>query len=146
VVAVPTYEHLIGHRFPSGEFDVAAHRAWLWSHCIEAEPSFDHPHPSLGWYAAMRGCGVSIVEMLALFEPSPEADVVLGECALEMVEPLRVGTAYRVEAMVEKVVRKQGGSGVFDVIGVRIEVLDPAGALAFSMLNSMVVPRPEGQA
>ncbi len=140
---MPTYEHLIGHRFPSGEFDVAAHRAWLWSHCIEAEPSFAHSHPSLGWYAAMRGCGASITEMLALFEPSPAADVVLGECDLELVEPLRVGTVYRVEATVEKVARKRGGSGVFDLIGVRIEVLDPAGTLAFSMLNSMVVPRPE---
>ncbi|HVV90950.1 MAG TPA: hypothetical protein VHB53_10690 [Solirubrobacterales bacterium] len=140
---MPTFDHLVGHRFPSGTFEVSPHRAWLWSHCVEAEPSFEHSHPSLAWFAAMRGCGVSIAEMLALFEPSPGADVVLGECDLELTEPLRVGTTYRIEAAVEKVVRKSGGSGVFDVIGVRIEVRDPTGALPFSMLNSMIVPRPE---
>lgn len=140
---MPTFDHLVGHRFPSGTFEVAPHRAWLWSHCVEAEPSFEHPHPSLAWFAAMRGCGASITEMLALFEPSPGADVVLGECDLELAGPLRVGTTYRIEAAVEKVVRKRGGSGVFDVIGVRIEVRDPAGAVPFSMLNSMIVPRPE---
>jgi hypothetical protein len=145
VVSVAGYEHLVGHRFPSGEFEVAPHRAWLWSRCVEAEPSFGRPHPSLGWYAAMRGCGVSITEMLALFEPSPGADVVLGECDLELIEPLRVGTLYRVEAEVEKVVRKSGGSGVFDLVAVRLQVLDPAGEVAFSMLNSMIVPRPQAR-
>jgi acyl dehydratase len=101
------------------------------------------PHPSIGWFLAMRGGGVTIDELLGLFDVEPGTSTVLGEAELEFHAPLRVGSDYRTESTIAEVERKVGRSGPFDRIVLRVDVLDQGHAQrACTLWNTMIVPRP----
>jgi hypothetical protein len=117
------YSHLVGHRFPGGTCELPPYVNWLWEDAILSEHDGDVAHPSLGYYIAMAGLGVSIGDVMALLDGSPDSGVMFGESELEFHGTLSAGTSYDCEAEITAVERKQGKrAGVFDKLTFRITV------------------------
>ena len=139
------YSHLVGHRFPGGTYAIAEYVNWLWEDCILAEHDNALAHPSLGYFVAMAGLGVSIGEVMALLDGSPDSGVMFGENELEFHGSLRAGATYECEGEITGVERKTGKrAGVFDKLTFRIQVRE-RGASVPSVVctNTWIFPRRE---
>ena len=137
------FSHLVGHRFPGGTCELPEYVNWLWEDAILAEHDPRLAHPSLGYYIAMAGLGVSIGDVMALLEGSPDSGVMFGECELEFHGTLHAGVAYDCEAEITAIERKQGKrAGVFDKLTFRITVAE-RGESAPSVVctNTWIFPR-----
>lgn len=109
------YGHLEGHRFPGSTYTLPAYLAWLWSDAAEIQPDATAAHPSLAYFVAMQGLGVTIQEIFDLMEATADSGVVFGETELELLRPVRPGGTYAVEGEIASVQRKSGRrAGVFD--------------------------------
>lgn len=65
----------------------------------------------------------------------------LGSTKLTYGEPLQVGVEYAVQGEVVDIVRKEGRSGIFDILTFRERLLDPEGEEAASATNTFILPR-----
>lgn len=139
------YSHLVGHRFPGGRFTLSPHLAWLWADCAMAEPDSEVAHPTLSYFSALQGCGVSIQEIFDLMGADADSGAMFGECVLEYAGPLAPGDTYEVEGGIISVERKQGRrAGVFDSMTFQISGRrehDPEPL--FTVTNSFIFPRRE---
>ena len=116
------YGHLVGHRFPGSSYTLPEHVRWLWADAIGADPGETVAHPSLAYFVAMQGLGVTILEVFEMLDANPDSGVVMGEVELEFNGALTAGTTYECEAQVAGVDRKRGARvGVFD----RLRSLSP---------------------
>jgi hypothetical protein len=139
------YSHLVGHRFPGGRFTLSPHLAWLWADCAMVEPDAEVAHPTLSYYSAMQGCGVTIQEIFDLMGADANSGAMFGECVLEYHGALTPGETYEVEGGIVAVERKQGRrAGAFDSMTFQISGRreDEAEAL-FTVTNSFIFPRRE---
>ena len=117
------YSHLAGHRFPGGTYTLDGYVSWLWEDCILADHDAQVAHPSLGYFIAMGGIGVSIGEIMALLDGSPDSGVMFGENELDLRGALRPGSTYECAGEIVSVERKSGRrAGTFDKLLFRIEV------------------------
>lgn len=139
------YPHLAGRRFPPGEITLGPHVAWLWADCVTATPDRASAEPSTAWMLAMRGHGVELPDLFALVDATADDGVVLGEVELELHRPLEVGARYAASAEIVDVVRKRRrGSGVLDVLRLRIDLREVGADVPTStVVNSIVFPREE---
>ena len=65
-----------------------------------------------------------------------------GEAEIEQRIPLRIGESYEVRGGITGVVRKEGRrAGVFDIVTLRLELVDAEGEVAGVSTNSFVFPR-----
>jgi hypothetical protein len=139
------YSHLVGHRFPGGSYTLAEHVNWLWEDAILAEHAGAPADPSIGYYLAMAGLGVSIGQVMALLDGSPDSGVMFGENELEFHTSLRAGATYDCEGEITGVERKEGKrAGVFDKLTFRVRVSEQ-GASTPSVVctNTWIFPRRE---
>ena len=138
------YSHLNGHRFPGGATTLGKHVAWLWADAAMTAPDPDVAHPSLGYVLAVRG-GVSIEQLFALLDTSPEAGVVFGECTLDFERSLTPGRDYSLEGEIVSVERKSGRrSGPFDRLTFQVRIIDADdGGTVCTNTNTWIIPRPE---
>jgi hypothetical protein len=131
-----------GQHLPSGRIRLKRHCAWLWDYCVGGKPDAAAPNPSVGWFLAVRGCGIPLDELLGLFEIETGTSPVLGEAELEFHSPIRIEADYRTESTIAEVDRKVGGSGPFDRIVLRVDVIDAENDRRVCTLrNTMIVPR-----
>lgn len=139
------YSHLVGHRFPGGRFTLSPHLAWLWADCALAEPDPDTAHPTLSYYAAMQGCGISIQEMFDLLDADADSGVMFGETVLEYHGTLVPGDTYEIEGAIVAVERKHGRrAGTFDKMSFQISGRREGEAEPlFQVTNTFVFPRRE---
>lgn len=140
---------LIGHEFPGGEFSVEEHERWL-SHEAMKSPPIKPPllHPVWVLLGSLRGMGMTIEELVALADVSPDG-VLFGETELEQLEPLRTGVRYAVSGRIVSLERRQGKrAGTFDVLAFRMEISgtgDDEGRLAASSTQSFLIMRQKRQ-
>ncbi|WP_420748989.1 hypothetical protein [Rhodococcus sp. O3] len=133
---------LIGTSFPGGE---ATLEPW-WVHLVLdsmlADPADGGAHPVLVFLVATGSMGWSWDELFALFGASDADGPMAGETDTVVYSPLRVGGTYRVSGQIVSAVRKVGRrTGVFDIVGYRLDLHDSDGAHCASTTNSIVFPR-----
>ncbi len=139
------YSHLEGHRFPGGTYTLPPYVSWLWADAALAEPDPDTAHPSLGYFVALQGMGVSIQEIFDLLGASADSGVMFGENELEFAQPVRPGATYRVEAEIAAVERKAGKrAGSFDKLTFVARVSEQgSGDPVVTSTNTWIIPRKE---
>jgi acyl dehydratase len=139
------YGHLIGHRFPGGTFTLPEYLSWLWADAALAQPDPETAHPSLGYFVAMQGMGVTIQEIFDLLDTSGDAGVMFGETQLEFARTLTPGTTYAVDAEITGVERKSGRrAGAFDKLTFVSRVRDrDSGEPVVTNTNTWIIPRRE---
>lgn len=139
------YQHLIGHRFPGGTYTLPKYLAWLWADAALAEPDAETAHPSLGYFVAMQGLGVSIQDIFDLMDADADSGVMFGETELEFERVLTPGATYAVEGEITGVERKSGRrAGTFDKLTFvgRVREQD-SGELVVTNTNTWIFPRKE---
>jgi hypothetical protein len=108
-------------------------------------PSLDPPllHPVWAMLGALRGMGTDLAEVFALVDATEEGTL-FGEAALEQLRPLSADVEYEVRGEVADVVRRQGRrAGPFDVLTLRLEIVEPGGEPAAVVTQAFVIPRTE---
>ena len=143
--AMNDYRHLVGHRFPGGTYTLPEYVSWLWADAALAEPDPEIAHPSLGYFVAMQGIGVSIDDIFALMGATADSGVVFGETELEFERPVAPGVPYDVEAEIAGIERKSGKrAGVFDKLTFVVRVREQAsGEPVVTNTNTWIFPRKE---
>jgi hypothetical protein len=139
------FSHLIGHRFPGGTYQLPGYLAWLWTDAALATRHADVEHPSLGYFVAMQGAGITIQELFDLMEADADSGVMFGETELEFSGPIRSDVDYAVEGEITGVERKSGKrAGVFDRLTFVIRVLDSDSSTPLvTNTNTWIFPRAE---
>ena len=136
-------EALVGRQLPGGTYTVEPWRVWLANDVVGAPQRTDGiAHPMFCYYAAMAGMGLTIDEMFALCSASADDGPMFGECELQQLCPLEIGTTYTVRGEITSAVRKQGArTGTFDIVAFQLEVVAPDGEVAGMVSNSFIYPR-----
>jgi hypothetical protein len=144
-VASNTYQYLVGHRFPGGRYTLHSYLCWLWADAVETEPDAAVAHPSLGYFLAMKGLGVSIQEVFRMLDADDDSGVLMGEVELEFDAPLVPGASYDCQARIAGVDRKRGArTGPFDrlLLDFRVSQAD-SGEPVLGCTAAWIFPRAE---
>ncbi len=137
------YSHLVGHRFPGGTRVLPEYVNWLWEDCILNDHDAALAHPSLGYLIGMAGLGVSIGDVMALLDGSPDSGVMFGESDLEFHGTLTPGATYECEGEIIGVERKSGKrAGVFDKLTFRTAVREAGSTVPAAVCtHTWIFPR-----
>lgn len=137
------YAEVVGHRFPGGTVTTHGHLTWLWADAIGAKQDPEHVHPSYILLMALAGTGVEINEILNLVDFSFDQGALAGGYEIEYLAPLRHDVAYRVEAEVTGIERKQGRRmGSFDRFTFVVRAIDPdSDEIAVTNTTVWMIPR-----
>lgn len=143
---VSDYTHLKGHRFPGGRVTAWKHLAWLWTDSVGAEQPAQVLHPSFVFALAIEGMGLTIEEVLALADTTPDGGAVAGGIEFEFKQPILPDRTYDVEAEIVDVERKSGArTGPFDRFAFKVSLFDlESRELVASNTNTWIIPRREG--
>lgn len=117
-------ERLSGHRLPGGEIVFPSHQVWLGNEAMGVGGGSDHMNPLWFLLVALRGMGTTIGELVAVAETSMDEGVLFGEMSIEQDLPLEPDVTYRVGGAIDSVVRREGRSGMFDVLEFSLNVVD----------------------
>lgn len=145
--AVPSEQELqalSGWRFPGGSIRIPAYENAVLCDVILDVAEHDGLANALYCYLTPgAGMGISLDELFALVGASGADGPMHGESELELHEPLRVDTDYRVEGEIVDIVRKRGRKlGVFDTLRYRLAILHEGREVA-ATTNIIVIPRRE---
>jgi hypothetical protein len=141
-MSAPGLEHLPGTELPGGTFTITAQEDGNVLEVVGGEPAADGvAHPLWAYIATQRGIGISVADLCALADFDVNDGPMLGSSALEFHAPIRVGVEYHVTGRVLAIDRKQGGSGTFDVMAFREDLLDADGAPVASSTSTYILPR-----
>jgi hypothetical protein len=142
------YAAVAGHRFPGGTTTVEAWMNQLWCDAVCADDTAPYVHPTLVYYAAVQGSGVTFQDIFDLFDGTAESGIMVGEQRLVFDEPVAVGAAYDVSGGIADVQRKSGRrAGVFDIATFELELRPPGAADPVAVsTTSFVFPRREADA
>ncbi|MDR7303976.1 hypothetical protein [Haloactinomyces albus] len=133
---------LIGTEFPGGEFTFESWWVRLVNDCSLASPTDEVSSPVFVFLAGTAAMGMSWEQMWAMFGARESDGPMAGETATEVYSPLRIGATYAVRGRIVSAERKRGNrTGVFDIVGYRLELHDVDGRLAASCTNSIIFPR-----
>jgi hypothetical protein len=131
-----------GKAVPGGTFRVEEYERVI-SHDALAAPPLEPPllHPVWAILGALRGMGTDLADVFALVDAS-EDGTLFGEAELEQLRPLRAGVDYAVLGGVTDVVRREGRrAGAFDVLTLRLEIVEPGGESAAVVSQAFIIPR-----
>lgn len=133
----------VGYQFAGCPATIEPYADWLLRDVVGSPPAQDGlAHPLAAFLLAKEGLGVDLNELFALFGASAADGPMLGEWAVDVIEPLRVGQAYRVSGKVVGTARKHGSlAGVFDVVTVAVTVADGEGHIHAVIRPAYVFPR-----
>jgi acyl dehydratase len=133
---------VVGYRFPDGQFTIPPHEAWLAADALHSPPLPEGvAHPMYFYYVGLVGMGISLDELFALVDSSASDGPMFGELEINQGRALRVGEQFRVTGEILSVDRKEGGSGVFDIVTFRLDLHDAAGNEVGGTVNSFIFPR-----
>lgn len=113
-----------GHALPGGTIAFPAHHVWLGNDAMDAGGSSDQMNPLWFLVACLRGMGTTIGELVEIAETNMDEGVLFGEMTIEQGRPLQAGITYRVTGEINSIVRREGRSGVFDVLEFSLDVGD----------------------
>jgi hypothetical protein len=87
--------------------------------------------------------GISVDELCVLAGKRDRDTLLLGNCAVDQVQPVRPGQRYRVTASTGPVGRKESrGGGALDFVPVRVAVHDAgSGAEVGTVVNDYIIKR-----
>lgn len=135
-------ERVVGHRFPDGRFTIPAHEAWLTADALHSPELPDGiAHPMYFYYVGLVGMGISLDELFALVDSSAADGPMFGELEIRQGRALRVGEEFRITGEILSVERKEGGSGVFDIVTFQLDLHDASGLEVGGTVNSFIFPR-----
>ncbi|MEM7610412.1 MAG: hypothetical protein AAF270_01960 [Pseudomonadota bacterium] len=119
-----SYENLIGYTLPVGSYRVALHESWLANDAMYAAQSdVTTLHPMFLYFAAIRGMGLTLEELFALFGASASDGPMLGETEISQERSMHVDTAYTVHGKIADVQRKHGARvATMDLVTVDFEI------------------------
>jgi hypothetical protein len=113
------------------------------SHDALDAPPLESPllHPVWTILGALRGMGIDLADVFALVDATEEGTL-FGEAAFEQLRPLRSGVDYAVRGAVTDVVRREGRrAGLFDVLTLTLEIIQPDGEPAAVVTQAFIIPR-----
>jgi hypothetical protein len=135
-------EALIGTELPNGRFriDPDDHRRAM---AIVGRPDHDSPvaHPVYGHIALNGGMGIDRADFFALCGSTLRSGALLGRAEATLHRPLLIGAEYTVGSRIAAAERKQGSSGLFDLVTVHLTGRDETGALVAEMDETYVFLR-----
>lgn len=135
-------EEIAGKPLPDGSYTIEPYVAWLMADAMESPPLPDGvAHPMFAFFAAQNGMGVTLDEMFALCHASADDGVMMGTTEIDLARPLEVGERFTVRGAMDDVVRKQGRSGTFDIIGFHLDLVDAGGDVAATARMEFIYPR-----
>lgn len=133
---------LVGRELATGTYEVTTHQAWLTADCFATTARPDGLlHPMHVFLASLTGPGYAIDELWSLADVCAEDGPMIGEMDLEQRRAIRVGERFEVRSTITDLVRKRGGSGVFDLLTVEVRLVDEGGEVAGIVRNTHVYPR-----
>lgn len=115
---------LTGKRLPGDEIAVLDYENTIATRALRGEAG-DREHAHSIWFivCSLRGMGVSVNELCELAHAGPNDTLLYGEVAIEQELPLRVGTSYRVDAVITDVGRSTLRDGsTLDKVTVLVEL------------------------
>lgn len=115
---------LAGKRLPGGEVAIHDYENAIAARALRSEVN-DREHAHSIWFivCSLRGMGVSVNELCDMAQAGPHDTLLYGEVSIEQDLPLRVGTSYRVSAVITDVGRSALRDGsTLDKVTVLTEV------------------------
>jgi hypothetical protein len=98
-------------------------------------------HPVWTILGALRGMGTDLSEVFALADAT-EDGTLFGEVEFEQRAALRAGVEYAVRGAITDLVRREGRrAGPFDILSLKLEIVDPTGEVAAAVTQFFVIPR-----
>ncbi len=134
-------ERLLGAELPVGTYRVRPYEAWLTADCLGTTTTGEGLHPIHVFLSTLVGVGYEIGELWDLVGATAEDGPMIGETDLEQVRPLRADETLTVRSTITDIVRKEGGSGTFDIVTVEITLTDADGHRVGRVANAYIYPR-----
>jgi hypothetical protein len=141
-MAVPGLENLPGTELPAGSFTIdAVENAKLATVLEGSAAAGDEAHPLWAYIATQRGIEISVAELCALADFDLADGPMLGSTELTYERPLKVGVDYEVKGEILGIVRKEGRSGIFDILTFRERLIDSEFGEVAAATNTFILPR-----
>ncbi|MCZ4078063.1 hypothetical protein O1W68_08945 [Rhodococcus sp. H36-A4] len=135
---------LVGTRMPGGIRTLEKWWVSLVLDAMECSPQDGASHPTFVFLVATGSMGWTWDELFAVFAATDADGPMFGETDTVVRVPLQTGTTYAVTGEIVSAARKTGKkTGVFDIVGYRLDIHDSAEKLVASTTNSIVFPRRE---
>lgn len=133
---------LVGTQFPGGEFRFEAWWVRLVNDCALAPVGDGVSSPVFVFLAGTAAMGLSWEQFWAMFGAQESDGPMAGETETEVHVPLQLSETYTVSGRIAWAQRKRGArTGVFDIVGYRLELHEACGRLAASCTSSIIFPR-----
>ena len=133
---------LVGTRMPGGTRTLEKWWVTLVLDAMECSPEDGASHPTFVFLIATGSMGWTWNELFEVFHATEADGPMFGETNTTVQAPLQIGETYRVQGEIVSAARKTGKkTGVFDIVGYRLDVLDAGDRLVASTTNSIVFPR-----
>ncbi|MFC8663057.1 hypothetical protein [Streptomyces sp. NPDC057199] len=133
--------HLVGARFPGGEYSLAGYENWLAHDALYSVPRAE-PHPVVAFIGAQQGMGMTVAELFEWLDSDIDDGPLLAQCQMEFPQALEIGQRYWVSGVVRSIERKHGRSlGVFDLVTCVFHLSDENGEVAASITNTYAITR-----
>jgi hypothetical protein len=136
-------EALVGLPIPIGAYriDPGDHaRAMAAFH--NADYGYDSAHPVYAHLAPHCGMGWKLEELFEVVDADLDSGVLFGQADLTYFRPIEIDVEYEVRGHVAAVERKEGRrAGIFDLITLHLELVDPDGEPTVLSLETYVFPR-----
>lgn len=139
---IPEFRELPGTRLTPGIFAIARDEDQQVRRITQAAASSaETAHPLWAYIATQRGIGTSVAELCALGGFDVNDGPMLGSVELAYHAPLTFGETYSVEGEVLDIIRKEGRSGVFDIMTYRERLIAADATVVATATNSFILPR-----
>jgi hypothetical protein len=143
-MTAPGFERLPGTPLPEGTFTITGEDDARVLHVVGGTARGDsEAHPLWAYIAPQRGIGISVADICALADFDVNDGPMLGSSHLEYHGTIEVGVPHRVTGEVLSIERKQGRSGVFDILEFREDLRTEAGERVASCTSTYILPRRE---
>lgn len=135
---------MIGTRMPGGTRTLEKWWVGLVLDAMECTADDGAAHPTFVFLVATGSMGWTWDELFAAFSATDADGPMFGETDTVVHVPLLTGSTYTVTGEIVSAARKIGKrTGVFDIVGYRLDIHDAEGTLVASTTNSIVFPRRE---
>jgi hypothetical protein len=136
-------ERFRGYPLPGGTFTVEPDKHALFLKAVDAVPSpAGNAHPMFAFFAAHNGMGLTFPQFMELIEAPLDAGALFGQEDLQIRRPLRLGETVTVRGHISEAESKRGSkAGRFDRITCSLELIDAAGDVICTSLETYIIPR-----
>ncbi len=133
---------VVGRPFPGGTYTAEPWRSWLTNDTVLGPQSDPALHPVFAFLATTGAMGLTWGELFAWFGASAADGPMIGDCEIELLQPMVAGSTYRIGGEICSAERKVGRrAGTFDLVNYRLDMRDDMDRLVATCRNSLVLPR-----